>query len=929
MPQPLVIVESPAKARTISSFLGPGYLVESSIGHIRDLPRNAAEVPAAIKGEKWARLGVDTHNDFKPVYVVPAEKKDQVRKLKGLLKGASELYLATDEDREGESIAWHLLEVLNPKVPVKRMVFHEITKAAILHAVTDWRELDRRLVEAQEARRILDRLYGYEVSPVLWKMVKPKLSAGRVQSPAVRIIVDRERERLEFRSAGYWDLVATFTTRTQPAESFDATLVSVNGARVAGGKDFASTGELTSQAVVHIDSVTAARLAADLAQASFDVRSLETKPYRRSPSPPFRTSTLQQEAARRYRFSSARTMSAAQRLYENGYITYMRTDSVALSETAIATARAQVQELYGREFLPDKARVYASKVRNAQEAHEAIRPAGDRFRTPDQVQSALHADEFRLYDLIWKRTVASQMVDAVGESLAVRVGTTSGKTDAEFAASGLTITFAGFMRAHVEGSDDPDAELELSERRLPPLAQAQPLDASRLETAEHATQPPPRFTEASLIKRLEELGIGRPSTYASIMSTIQDRGYVWKKGTALVPSITAFAAITLLERHFAELVDYEFTARLEDTLDEIANGEAEAVPWLRAFYFGNGDPGLLRLVSEHLGEIDPREVNAIPLGVDANGVPIEARAGRYGPFLQRGENTVSIPEDLPLDELTVERALELLEAPSQERSLGIDPGSGLEVQVKVGRFGPYVQLGEMPNDGKPKPKTASLLASMAIDTLSLEEALSLLSLPRTVGVDQAGVPIEALNGRFGPYLIRGKDTRSLENEEQIFSIDVAEALALLAQPKRGRRQAASALAVIGKDPETDKSIEVRKGRFGIYVTDGETNASLRTGDDPARLGLERALELLGERRARVASGVPARRKSATAKKKSGKAKSTATKSGNGGRRTTRTTKRSTKQAVGVSKQAARLKRAAKRSVKPTTKTNPSAEESPG
>lgn len=903
MPQPLVIVESPAKARTISLLLGPGYVVESSIGHIRDLPRNASEVPAAVKGEKWARLGVDTHHDFKPLYVVPSEKKDQVRKLKGLLKGASELYLATDEDREGESIAWHLLEVLDPKVPVKRMVFHEITKEAILHAVTDWRELDRRLVEAQEARRILDRLYGYEVSPVLWKMVKPRLSAGRVQSPAVRIVVDRERERLEFRSAGYWDLVATFTTRTSQPESFGATLVSVNGARVAGGKDFSPTGELTSEGVVHIDAAAAGELAADLSQASFDVRSLETKPYRRSPSPPFRTSTLQQEAARKYRFSSARTMSAAQRLYENGYITYMRTDSISLSETAIATARAQVQDLYGREFLPDSPRVYVSKVKNAQESHEAIRPAGDRFRTPDEVQRALHADEFRLYDLIWKRTVASQMVDAVGESVAVRVGTTSGSTDAEFSASGLTIAFAGFMRAHVEGSDDPEAELELSERRLPPMTPGERLDVSGLEAAEHATQPPPRFTEASLIKRLEELGIGRPSTYASIMSTIQDRGYVWKKGTALVPSITAFAAITLLERHFEELVDYEFTARLEDTLDEIANGEAEAVPWLRTFYFGNGDPGLLRLVSEHLGEIDPREVNAIPLGVDGNGVPIEARAGRYGPFLQRGENTVSIPEDMPLDELTVDRALELLEAPSQERSLGIDPDSQLEVLVKVGRFGPYVQLGEMSSDGKQKPKTASLLSAMTVETLSLKEALSLLSLPRLVGIDEAGVLIEVRNGRFGPYLVRGKDTRSLENEEQLFSLDVPQALALLAQPKRGRRQGASALAVVGKDPETDKPIEVRKGRFGIYVTDGETNASLRTGDDPAALGLDRALELLGERRARVASGFVGKRKRKTESK--GKAKPAVVKAAAG-----KATRLRAKTA-GAAKKSASTKRAAK------------------
>ena len=854
MPKSLVIVESPAKARTIATFLGDDFVVESSIGHIRDLPRSAADVPASMKGEPWARLGVDVENDFKPLYVVPTDKKKQVTKLKKLLKEADELYLATDEDREGESIAWHLLEVLNPKQPVHRMVFHEITPAAIREAVDQARDLDRRLVDAQEARRILDRLFGYEVSPVLWRKVRQGLSAGRVQSPATRIIVERERERMAFVSASYWGLNGTFSVNEDP-QTFSAGLVSVDDVRVATGKDFGADGQLQSENRVLLDEEAAVALSGELADADFEVSSVEAKPYTRKPYPPFRTSTLQQEAGRKLRFGARRTMSAAQRLYEGGFITYMRTDSTTLSSTALDAARSLVTKRYGVEYLPDKPRTYAGKVKNAQEAHEAVRPAGDEFKEPEDVVAAFGAssDEARLYDLIWKRTVASQMKDAKGESLSVRLRATgaSGKR-AEFGATGKTITFPGFLRAYVEGSDDPDAALDDQERPLPVMAEGDAADVEEMAAKGSETKPPARFTEASLIKRLEELGIGRPSTYASIISTIQDRGYVNKRGTALVPTFTAFAAIGLLEQHFEDLVDYAFTARMEDDLDRIATGEQEAIPWLNSFYFGNGHHGLQQLVAVNLDKIDAREINSIPLGVDADGEPVVARVGRYGPYVTRGDERASVPGDIAPDELTLEQAIAYLEAPSDERVMGTDPESGLTVIAKAGRYGPYVQLGELDPDAKPKtkPKTASLFKTMSLDTLTMEDAMRLLSQPRIVGQHpDDGTDITAQNGRYGPYLKWGKETRSLEEEEQIFSVTLDQAVAKLKEPKRRRGASSAPLKELGDDPE-GKPIVVKNGRYGPYVTDGEYNASLKQDDTVESITLQRALDLIQARKDR-------------------------------------------------------------------------------
>ena len=916
--KPLVIVESPAKAKTIAGLLGSDYVVESSIGHIRDLPRRAAEVPAAYKGERWANLGVDVDNGFKPLYIVTDDKKSQVAKLKKLVKEASEVYLASDEDREGESIAWHLLEVLAPRVPVKRMVFHEITRPAIERAVLEWRDLDRRLVDAQEARRILDRLYGYEVSPVLWKKIMPRLSAGRVQSVATRMVVERERARMAFRSAGWWGIDATFTATQATASpgtaaegtpnSFTAALVAVDGVSLASGRDFDESGALTSPGSVVVLAEDEARaLAAGLADAPFEVSSMTHKPFRRSPSAPFMTSTLQQEAGRKLRFSSKRAMQVAQRLYEDGWITYMRTDSTTLSSQALDAARAQATALYGPEYVPAQPRRYERKVKNAQEAHEAIRPAGETFRTPDEASRSLSGDEFRLYDLIWKRTVASQMADATGTSAQVRLtGTAVGSEGvagrrAEFSASGKVIQFPGYLRAYVEGEDDPEAELADREVHLPPMAEGDPVSADDFEPGSHTTQPPARYTEASLVKAMEELGVGRPSTYASVIATILDRGYVWKKGTALVPSFTAFAVVGLLERYFADLVDYGFTASMEDDLDAIASGNEESLPWLTRFYFGTQGPtpgaegsgavvagngsgaapvaglGLKREVDTYLGEIDAREINSIPIGVGTDGQDIVARVGRYGPYLQKGDDRVSIPEDLAPDELTVERAEALLDAPSSDRVLGEDPDTGLTVQVKAGRFGPYVQLGEVV-DGGPKPRTSSLFASMSPATLTLEQALQLLQIPRVVGVDPAtNEEIVAHNGKFGPYLKMGSETRSLLTEDQILSVGVDEALALFAQPKtRGNRTAKGPLREMGNDPATGLTMVVKDGRFGPYVTDGTTNASLRRGDDVEALTVERASELLAERRAAGPSaGKRAAKRKAPAKK--AKAKKTAAK----------------------------------------------------
>jgi DNA topoisomerase I len=851
MPKSLVIVESPTKARTIKSFLGPDATVESSMGHIRDLPRSAAEIPAKAKGEDWARLGVNVDNDFEPLYVVPKERKSQVKKLRDLLKEADELYLATDEDREGEAIAWHLVEVLKPKIPVKRMVFHEITRAAIDAAFSNPRDLDERLVSAQEARRILDRLYGYEVSPVLWKKVQPKLSAGRVQSVAVRIVVERERERMAFVSAGYWSLEGSFAPASDLDKTFDATLVSVDDKKVATGRDFDSSGESKADVVV-LDQESATDLANGLGEADFEVISVESKPYTRRPYPPFRTSTLQQEAGRKLRFSSSRTMSVAQRLYENGYITYMRTDSIELADAAVAAARGQVAKLYGDTYLSPSPRKFSGKqAKGAQEAHEAIRPAGD-FLTPEQVGADVGRDEAALYDLIWKRTVASQMADAKGVSVSVRLGASaSSGEDVVFGASGRTITFPGFLRAYVEGSDDPESELDDKEKILPPLEAGDSLALERLEPTGHETRPPARYTEASLVQKLEELGVGRPSTYASIMTTIQDRGYVFKKGSALVPTFTAFGVVGLLERHFPNLIDYEFTAAMESDLDRIADGEEESVPWLSAFYFG--DDGLKQKVATRLDEIDPRLVNSIPIGSDDDGNEIVARIGRYGPYVERGDERASIPEDMAPDELTVDKAYELIEEQNKgDKIFGTDPDTGLTVYGKTGRFGPYIQLGEQEEGSKEKPRRASLLKGMEMDELGLDDALKLLSLPRVVGTDEDGVEILALNGRYGPYIQRGDDRRSLESEDQLFTLTVDEALKLLAEPPRRRGQSRSSdLKELGKDPVSGKTVTVRSGRYGPYVTDGEVNASLRKGDSPEKISLERAAELLQARRDRL------------------------------------------------------------------------------
>ncbi|MDN3263515.1 type I DNA topoisomerase [Streptomyces sp. CSDS2] len=884
----LVIVESPAKAKTIKGYLGPGYTVEASVGHIRDLPNGAAEVPEKYTGEV-RRLGVDVEHDFQPIYVVNADKKAQVKKLKDLLKDSDELFLATDEDREGEAIAWHLQEVLKPKIPVKRMVFHEITKDAIRAAVANPRQLNQKLVDAQETRRILDRLYGYEVSPVLWKKVMPRLSAGRVQSVATRLVVERERERIAFRSAEYWDLTGTFATGragdSSDPSSLVARLQTVDGRRVAQGRDFDSVGQLKSAGTLHLDEATARGLAAALENTRFSVRSVESKPYRRSPYAPFRTTTLQQEASRKLGFGAKATMQIAQKLYENGYITYMRTDSTTLSDTAISAARAQVTQLYGADYLPPQPRTYAAKVKNAQEAHEAIRPSGDRFRTP--AETGLTGDQFRLYELIWKRTVASQMKDATGDSVTVKIGGTSADgRDVEFSASGKTITFHGFLKAYVEGADDPNAELDDRERRLPQVAEGDALSAERITADGHATKPPARYTEASLVKELEEREIGRPSTYASIIGTILDRGYVFKKGTALVPSFLSFAVVNLLEKHFGRLVDYDFTAKMEDDLDRIAAGEAQAVPWLKRFYFGegrgvgsaaeagNGDGdhlgGLKELVTD-LGAIDAREVSSFPVG---NGIVL--RVGRYGPYIERGEKDTEehqradIPDDLAPDELTVELAEELLAKPSGDFELGTDPETGHQIVAKAGRYGPYVT--EVLPEGTPKtgknavkPRTASLFKSMSLDTVTLEDALKLMSLPRVVGTDADGVEITAQNGRYGPYLKKGTDSRSLQSEDQIFTITLEEAQAIYAQPKqRGRAAAKPPLKELGEDPVSGKPVVVKDGRFGPYVTDGETNATLRSGDSVETITPERGFELLAEKRAKGPAKKTA--KKATAKK---------------------------------------------------------------
>ncbi|MGH3914247.1 MAG: type I DNA topoisomerase [Pseudonocardiaceae bacterium] len=877
----MVIVESPTKARKIASYLGANYVVESSRGHIRDLPRGAADVPAKYKGEPWARLGVDVEHAFEPLYIVSPDKKSTVSELKAALKGVDELYLATDGDREGEAIAWHLLETLKPTVPVRRMVFHEITASAIRAAAENPRDLDQDLVDAQETRRILDRLYGYEVSPVLWKKVMPKLSAGRVQSVATRIIVRRERERMVFVPASFWDLSATLDAGagTTPP-TFGARLVGVDGKRVATGRDFGPDGQpkRADAELLILDGAYAGRLAEVLADARLSVSSVEEKPYTRRPYAPFMTSTLQQEASRKLRFSAERTMRTAQRLYENGYITYMRTDSTTLSETAITAARAQARELYGERYLHEGPRQYTRKVKNAQEAHEAIRPAGESFQTPGALASALDSDELRLYELIWQRTVASQMADARGTTLSVRItGTAATGEECTFASSGRTITFPGFLKAYVETVDEQaGGEADDAERRLPQLTEGQPITATELVPEGHSTTPPPRYTEASLVKALEELGIGRPSTYASIINTIQDRGYVWKRGSALVPSWVAFAVVGLMEQHFGCLVDYDFTAAMEDELDSIASGAQGRTDWLTSFYFGSDQGsaesvarlgGLKKLVGMNLEEIDAREVNSIRLFTDDAGRDVVVRVGRYGPYLERrdtdeGESQrANLPDDLPPDELTSEIAEKLFATPMEGRSLGTDPATGHEIIAKEGRYGPYVTEvltedgteGSAAKKAKSKPRTGSLLKSMDLATVTLDDALRLLSLPRVVGTDpENGQEITAQNGRYGPYLKRGTDSRSLADEEQIFTISLDAALKIYAEPKRRGRQAAAKppLRELGVDPVSGKPMTVKDGRFGPYVTDGEVNASLRKSDDVETLTDERAVELLAEKRAK-------------------------------------------------------------------------------
>jgi len=900
----LVIVESPAKAKTIAGYLGEGFDVEASVGHIRDLPQ-PSELPADMKKGPFGKFAVDVDNGFEPYYVVDTDKKKKVAELKRLLRDADELYLATDEDREGEAIAWHLLEALQPKVPVHRMVFHEITREALQRALETTRDLDDRLVDAQETRRILDRLYGYELSPVLWRKVRPKLSAGRVQSVATRMVVERERERMAFRSASYWDLLGTFAPPAEADAAFPARLTAVDGARVATGKDFDDLGRLREggRAVVHLDQAAATTLAEALEGVQVAVRSVEEKPYTRRPTAPFTTSTLQQEASRKLRFSSRHAMRVAQTLYENGFITYMRTDSTVLSNEALTAARSQAAELYGPEYVPDKPRVYASKSKNAQEAHEAIRPAGDRFRTPAQVSGQLRGDEFRLYELIWKRTVASQMADARGSTASVRLGArASDGRDAEFSASGTVITFRGFLAAYEEGRDEergadslngrgPDAE-----RRLPVMAAGDPLDTRQLEVAGHETSPPPRYTEASLVKALEERGIGRPSTYASTISTIVDRGYVNTRGNALVPSWLAFAVTRLLEEHFPRLVDYDFTAAMEGDLDRIAGGDENRVRWLQRFYFGEDTAAEgLKGLADDLDDIDAREISTVPLG---DGVAL--RVGRYGPYVEvtgpDGETQrATVPDDIAPDELTVDKARELLTMSGDDgRVLGDDPVTGRPIIVKAGRYGPYVteviDEEDVPAEdaaksarkkavAKAKPRTASLFKDMSPETVTLDDALRLLSLPRVVGTDPAtGEEITAQNGRYGPYLKKGTDSRSLASESQLFDLTLDDALKIYAEPKRRGRQAQAPLRELGADPASGQPVLVKEGRFGPYVTDGEVNATLRKDDDPESITLERAAELLADKRARGPAKKTARKaaKKAPAKKAAAK-KSTAKK----------------------------------------------------
>jgi len=874
--KPLVIVESPAKARTISKFLGSDYVIEASIGHVRDLPQGAKQIPAKYKGEDWAYLGVNVEDEFTPVYIVPPGKNQHVKKLKDALKKANRLYLATDEDREGEAISWHLRELLNPKVPVERLVFHEITKDAIQEALDHPRDIDDDLVRAQETRRIVDRLFGYEVSPLLWRKVRPRLSAGRVQSVAVRLIVDRERDRIAFVSATYWDLLGTFA-KQQDSADFQATLVSLDEQKLATSKDFGDDGQVKDEKLLWLKEEDAEQLANRLKNEEFRVESLEEKPYTSQPYAPFTTSTMQQEANRKLRFTARRTMQVAQSLYENGHITYMRTDSTTLADVAIEAARELVSSQYGSDYLPDKPRIYQTKVRNAQEAHEAIRPAGTPFQKPDELRGELSDEEYKLYDLIWKRTVASQMANARGRRMTLRVA----GGGAVFQVGGKTIDFPGYLRAYVEGSDDPSAELADKETVLPDVEVGEVLDVNEMEPKSHSTQPPARYTEATLTRALEEKSIGRPSTYAAIIDTILARDYVFKKGNALVPTWIAFAVAELLEQHLPSLVDYQFTAKMEDDLDAISRGEAKYLDYLESFYFGDGRPGLKKQLEHKIDEIDARAISSFEIGTPESGfqkgMPIFARVGRYGPFIEQGELRASLPPDLPPDELTLEKAQELLEhAQRADEPLGVCPETNKPVFLKVGRYGPYVQRGT-PDDDE-KPKNASLLRGMKPEDVDLATALRLLSLPRELGPHpDSGKPVVAAAGRFGPYIKCEKETRSLPADLSPLDVTLEQALALLAQPKRSRRSAPQEpIKVFDKSPVTDNPVQLLNGRYGPYVTDGETNASLPKDASPEEVTFEQALELLAARKAKGPTKKKATKKK-TAKKKAAPKKKAAKK----------------------------------------------------
>lgn len=852
MSKSLVIVESPTKAKTIEKFLGKDYVVLASYGHVRDLPNSAAEIPANVKKEKWSRLGINVENDFQPLYIIPEDKKKRVKELEQSLKGATELLLATDEDREGESISWHLLEVLKPKVPVKRLVFHEITKSAIAHALESTREIDENLVRAQEARRIIDRLYGYSVSPLLWKKMAPRLSAGRVQSVTLRLLVERERERISFKRAIYWDLKAKYLKDGKDGGEFEAELTHFDGDRVAEGKDFdPKTGKLNDKSgVILLNKEKVEALHKTILSAASKVISVEEKPYTTKPYPPFTTSTLQQEGSRKLGFAARRTMQVAQQLYENGFITYMRTDSTNLSDEAIQGARSLINNEFGKEFLPNEPRIYKTKVKNAQEAHEAIRPSGATFVHPDDVKAKLGAEAHRLYDLIWKRTLACQMKDAVGTSIVVKIE--SGP--AVFRASGKTIQFAGFLRAYVEGSDDPEAEIADKERILPPLKQGDALKMLSAECLEHETQPPARFTEGSLIKELEKLGIGRPSTWATIVDVVLSRTYAFRKGQALVPTFLAMAVINLMEQYFEQVVDYEYTAELEEDLDKISRGEAEFLTYLNAFFKGDR-PGLQRLVEQGEQTIDPRIVCGIPIGESDHGAPIEVRIGRYGPFLTDTINRASIPEDTAPEEFTEEKAKKILiDAAKGPTSLGNHPESNKPVYVKKGRFGPYIQVGDMV-EGEEKPQMASLLAGMNPEEVTLETAIELLKLPRTLGINpENNTEIIAANGRYGPYIKCGTDTRSLGEDFSPIKITLEQAIEILKLPKTRRGRATSqpkSLKDIGKHPVSEKALVVKSGRYGPYVTDGVINATIPKDITPEEITIEQAVQLIDARAAKI------------------------------------------------------------------------------